>query len=264
MGKIIPVANEKGGVGKTSTGLNLAYHLSAIVGKKVLLVDLDPQYNLTNKFFDSKEAIPPAICMKVGESNSLSLFDDPCYTKPYIINDNLHLLGTSAHISSANNCSSEEVVNFAENLNELAQAYDYVLIDCPPSVGNLQFSALTACHGVIIPTTADGDSIEAVDKVLTSVSKVKRTLNPDIQVLGILLNDIQKSATLIQNHLISKLRQSHANLVFESEILHTTLVLEASANKQSILEYDRKKAEYINVTAFMTEFETRAEELHHD
>ncbi|MBF4279759.1 ParA family protein, partial [Vibrio anguillarum] len=101
MGKIISLVNEKGGVGKTTMTFNLAYYLSAIEDKKVLVVDLDPQFNLTRKFWSPND-IPEEIKRKVGTSNALTLFDEPeeFYGKAYLVNERVSIFGTSAHIST--------------------------------------------------------------------------------------------------------------------------------------------------------------------
>ncbi|PCS23955.1 ParA family protein [Candidatus Enterovibrio escicola] len=257
MGKIFTIANEKGGVGKTTTVLNLAYYYSNVKQQKTLLLDLDPQHNLTDKFFYSEESKPISISRKVGESNSISLFDEDFYGKPYVVNNRLHILGTTAFISAENNCPSDEIANFAENLNKLSEQYDLVFIDCPPSVGNLQFSALTSCAGVLIPTEAEADSIKGVDKIIKSVSKIKKTFNPEIMILGILLNKTLKRATQVQDHFTKMLREQHGCLVFNSEIQRTTKVAEASHFNQSILEYDLKSAEHIQLLSFLNEFDKK-------
>lgn len=258
MGKIISVANEKGGVGKTTTCLNLARFLAGIKKRKILLVDLDPQFNLTDKFF---EETPETIRRKVGASNTLSLFDDEMYSEPHVIDEYCHILGATAHISQANNCLQDEIEHFKKNLNTLAEDYDFVLVDCPPSVGNLQFSALAASWAILIPTEAEADSLKGVDKVFNSVTKIRKNYNTNLRVLGIYLNKTSKQVTSLQEVYTQEVRDKYNSLVFDAEVLRTTKVSEASALNESLIEYDAKKAEYIGLDKFLEEFLNRVDEV---
>ncbi|AGU59983.1 ParA family protein [Vibrio anguillarum] len=262
MGKIISLVNEKGGVGKTTMTFNLAYYLSAIEDKKVLVVDLDPQFNLTRKFWSPND-IPEEIKRKVGTSNALTLFDEPeeFYGKAYLVNERVSIFGTSAHISTCNNCPNDQVIAFRDNLNRLSNEYDYVLIDCPPSVGNLQFAALSAARFALIPTVTDIDSTEAVVKVLNSMAKVKGVTNPNLMLLGIFFNVLKNPPTVIQKHFVQNLEEQHKGLMFQTKIMSTTQVQEASTIKQSLFEYAPQKAKDINLNAFMVEALERIQEL---
>lgn len=265
MGKIIATVNEKGGVGKTTTVLNKAHYFSSIKKKRVLLIDLDPQNNLTDKFFRGENAPektekPATISRKIGESNSLCLFDDDFYGVPHEITDNLHIFGSSAHISTANNCTNQEVINFAENVRQLAEQYDYVFIDTPPSVGNLQFAALTASTGIVILVTAEDDAVKGVKKVMNSVSKVRANGNADLRVFGIALNLVFKRPTRIQTFYTENLRQDYSSLVLTAEIRQSTKAKEASSLQMSLFEYDDSAANDIQLTDFMNELDTRFQE----
>ena len=264
MGKIVAIGNEKGGVGKTTSVINLAYYFSHVRNKKVLVVDMDPQCNLTDKYFDQDDeskAKPASITRKVGEANVISFFDEEFYGKPVELNSNLHIFGATFNISSLNNCTNDEIGFFADNINKLSEQYDYVFIDTAPSVGNLQYSALIACDGLLIPTTAEEDSFQGVSKILKSVARIKNTYGLDVSVLGMYLNMVKKVPTQLQDYFATKLSEDYGDLVFKTQVIHTTRVSEASAFKQSIIEYDAKKAEYININALMQEFELKAEAL---
>ncbi len=256
MGKIISVANEKGGVGKTTLTYNIALYAVTELNKKVLLVDVDPQCNLTDRAFGDIEK-PLALTRKNGDSNVLSLFDDELYSLPVNLRPNLDIMGATMHISAKHACTQDEIANFAANINEVADKYDFVFIDSPPSVGDLQYSAMTSSWGVLVVSEAEADAIKGIDKVFNTVSKIRGTYNPNLQVIGIVFNKTRKQQTKVQGHLLSEASEKYGNLVFNTQVLTTTKMSEANTLNMSLFEYDADAAQHINLKRLVNELMER-------
>ncbi|ADL52071.1 ParA family protein [Clostridium cellulovorans] len=242
MGKVISIVNQKGGVGKTTTTLNLGYALSQM-GKKVLLIDFDPQSSLTVCFgYDNTDNIQTTIynlmALAIEEKNLPSKED-------YIISmGNLDLIPCNLELSAievalVNVMSREQVLRSI--IDEIKDGYDYVIIDCSPSLGMLTINALAACDSVMIPVTPQYLSAKGLELLLRNIIRVKKRINPKISVDGILLTMYAERMKLSKEVLkiIQEAYGSHIN-IFRNKIPTSVRVGEANMKSKSTIEYDPK------------------------
>lgn len=228
MTRIIAIVNHKGGVGKTTTTLNLGKALS-LSGKKVLLVDMDPQANLSQS---------------VGKGNEEeSIYDVLCEDKePNILHVNgLDLIASNLNVAAADyKLQSEHFGGYKKlkkKLNHLKENYDYILIDCPPSLGVLTINSLAFATDLIIVTEAEYLSIQGLDTIVDLHKKtVDDELNPTLRFLGILFAQVNR--TVVNKNVVDVIRSQYKNKVFNTVIRENVRISEASINKQDIFTYD--------------------------
>ena len=186
MGKIISFANQKGGVGKTTSCVNIAASLG-ILGKKVLIIDLDPQGNTTSGVGIAKKGLKGSTRELLSGKMPIS---DIIVETPF---ENLHVIPTNTALSSAefDLYEFDETEKRMKNaLDEVKDNYDYILIDCPPSLGMLTINAFTASDGVIVPMQCEFYALEGLSQLLITINRIKRLYNPDLDVCGILIDAI--------------------------------------------------------------------------
>lgn len=246
MSKITAIVNQKGGVGKTTTALNLSYALSE-EEKKVLLIDFDPQASLTVALGYNGDNIINIQTLMAGEIEENKVEGD------YIINikDNLDLIpGTldlaGIEISLVNVMSREMILK--QVIERLETNYDYIIIDCSPSLGMLTINALTACNSVIIPVTPEYLSAKGLALLVNNINKIKKRINPSIEIDGILITMLNQRTNL-SKEMLKVLDESVEFVknkfdldmkIFESKIPISVKTGEAILNKQSVIEYDSK------------------------
>ena len=238
MGKIIAIANQKGGVGKTTTTLNLGAAI-AEKNKKVLLVDSDPQASLTISCGIEMKELEKSLYDAIVAENS----DEENFIKGIIIKTkikNIDLLPSNIDLSTA----EIELINMYDRerilksiLEPLKKDYDYILIDCPPSLGILTINALTAANEVIIPVETDYLALRGAGILVNrTIKKVKKKLNPKLKIAGI-LPTMHKTRTLHAKEVLETLRGHFQDLVFETVIKETVKFKESSVDGTPILEY---------------------------
>ncbi|MFD0964035.1 ParA family protein [Pseudofulvibacter geojedonensis] len=233
MGKIIAIANQKGGVGKTTTSVNLAASLG-VLEKKVLLIDADPQANATSGLGIDVESV---------EIGTYQLLEHTSSAKDAIVkteSPNLDLI--PAHIDLV--AIEIELVDKEQReymlkkaLEPIIDLYDFILIDCAPSLGLLTLNALTAAHAVIIPIQCEYFALEGLGKLLNTIKSVQKVHNKDLDIEGLLLT-MYDARLRLSNQVVEEVQKHFNEMVFETIIQRNVRLSEAPSFGESIINYD--------------------------
>ena len=233
MGKIISFANQKGGVGKTTSCVNIAASLG-MLGHKVLIIDLDPQGNTTSGVGVSKKGLKASTKeLLTGEKTAQEVIVETPYQNLSVVPTNTSLAGAEFDLFDFDESEFRMITALAEVKND----YDYILIDCPPSLGILTINALTAADGVIVPMQCEFYSLEGLSQLMLSIKTCKRLYNPKLELIGILITMYNGRLTLT-GQVVAELKKYYAEQLFKVPISRSVRLSEAPGYGEPICYHD--------------------------
>ena len=255
MGRIIAIANQKGGVGKTTTSINLSASLAA-KGKKVLVIDTDPQGNTTSGFGIEKNEL---------ESTIYELILGECSIRDCIISDvikNVSVVPSNVNLAAAEieliGVDRKEFI-LKNEVDYVKEDYDFIIIDCPPSLGLLTTNALTASNSVLIPVQCEFFALEGIMQLLNSIMLAQKKLNPGLEIEGVLLTMLD-SRTNLGLEVVEEIRGFFKERVYNTLIPRLIRLTEAPSHGKPIVAYDpmsRGTEAYLNLAKEVIEQDER-------
>ena len=257
MGKAIAIFNQKGGVGKTTTNINLAACL-AIKGKKILIIDIDPQGNTTSGVGISKRDL--------DVTTHEILVEDDQHPEDAVIATgikNLDIMPASVQLAGA----EVELIQLTgrdkrlkKAIDHLKPQYDYIFVDCPPSLGLLTINSLTAVDSVLIPIQCEFYALEGVSQLMSTIDIVKKNTNPDLEIQGVILSMFD-GRTNLSIQVVEEVKKYFREKVYTTVIPRNVRLAEAPSHGMPVIQYDPKSAGAIADMEFADEFLANEEEL---
>ncbi len=241
MGKVISLVNQKGGVGKTTTSINLSASL-AVLGKKTLLIDLDPQGNTTTGVGINKGEIEKSVYdVLIGECEISDAMIKTKYKNLFVLPATINLAGLDIELIE----KSKQEANFSKgeqlksHINKVKDSFDFIIIDCPPSLGIITTNALTASNSVIIPIQCEFFALEGVTQLLRTIMLAQKNLNPTLDIEGVLLTMLD-SRTNLGFEVVEEIRKFFKEKVYNTIIPRLVRLTEAPSHGEPIIAYDPK------------------------
>lgn len=235
MVKVIAIANQKGGVGKTTTAVNLAACLAAL-GRKVLLIDSDPQGNATSGLgFDKRDIKKCIYDNLINDVPMAETIKNTAYANLDLVPATIQLAGAEIELVSLMNREGR----LKSALERVKHEYDYVLIDCPPSLGLLTINSLTASSSVIIPIQCEFYALEGVTMLMNTIQLVQRNLNPALKLEGVVMTMFDSRTNLAQD-VVEEVKKYFSSKMYQTIIPRNVRLSEAPSHGQPVIDYDNK------------------------
>lgn len=233
MGKVISIVNQKGGVGKTTTAINLASYL-AKSGKKVLLVDIDPQANATSGLGINHQGLKKGLYeVLVDDAHFDEVVLETKQKNLYLAPSTISLAGAQIDLVD----SEDREYKLYNTIQRIKDDYNYIIIDCPPSLDLLTLNSLVASDYVLIPVQAEYYALEGLGKLLNTISLVQNNLKPELDILGVVITMFDRRNNL-SAQVLDELKQYFPNKVFTTIIPRNVRLAESPSYGQSIIDYD--------------------------
>ncbi|MBO4693065.1 MAG: ParA family protein [Clostridia bacterium] len=233
MGKLIAIVNQKGGVGKTTTAVNLSAGIG-LLGKRVLLVDVDPQGNTTSGYGISKKGTEATSYeLLLGNVSAVAAIKPTDFKNVDIIPSSMNLAAAEIDLIEVKHRESRLKIA----LSAVREKYDYIILDCPPSLGLITINALTAADTVLVPIQCEYYALEGLSQLISSVRQVKRLYNPTLEIEGIVLTMYDARLNLT-NQVVSELKRYFADKLYKSAIPRAVRLSEAPSHGKPIQYYD--------------------------